>query len=400
MTDTSNAPVSSETSPGLDSDAPISVLLFHPADGFAGAERTTTNIVRLSDHGKLRFVVVAGPNAFAAEPGEHFISLFDLGLSNGFGGIRRAIKDARTLCAVARREHCVVALGMLHYGALVVVLMRFLSGFRIKAIASPRTPSKLGIEFHVGHTGMLAFKWRNVVRFFCRFANRVIVASEGLKTECIRVYGSKPDRVSVIPNGIDAHRLRTVLEAPAAPHLSDKPRIVTSGRLAPEKDLATLLTAFAALRRSLDAILTVIGEGPELDRLSQLARELGIAESVEFLGFRSDPFSVVKSADVFVHTALFEGFGNVILEAMACGVPVVATDCDFGPREIVRDGSNGLLVPVSQPEKLSEALIRVCSDAELRTRLVRNAYDTLNRFDISRMVEAYQRELIALGSGR
>ncbi len=379
------------------SPAPLSVLVFHPADGFAGAERTTTNIVRLSDRSKLRFVVVSGPNAFRPEPGEHFVSLFDLGLNNGFGDLRRSIADARALCRLAERENCRVALGMLHYGAFVVALMRFLSLFRIKAIASPRTPSVRGIAFHVGRTGPLAFKWRNLVRFFCRFADRVIVASEGLKSECVHVYGSRPDRVVVIPNGIDSEKLRQSSDAhPALNREHSGFRIVTTGRLAPEKDLDTLLVALASVRESLDATLSIVGEGPELERLRQRAEALGIAGAVEFLGFRPDPFSIVKSADVFVHTALFEGFGNVLLEAMACGVPVIATDCDFGPREIIQHGVSGLLVPASEPIPLAEAILALHRDSGLRQRLIANGYTRLQRYSIGEMVRAYEQAILTV----
>lgn len=378
---------------------PVSVLLFHPANGFAGAERTTTNIVKLSDRSKVRFVVVTGPKAFRSEEGEYFFSLFDLGLSNGFSGIRRSITDARILCKVARRENCTVALGMLHYGAFVVVLMRFLSLFRVKVIASPRTPSVLGIQFHVGRTGLLPFKWRSIVNFFSRYANRVIVASEGLKSECVRVYGSNPRKVVVIPNGIDADKLRQIRASePTEITKTGAYRIVSFGRLVPEKNLDTLLTAFALARQSVDATLCIIGEGPELERLQQLARTLDIAAWVEFLGFQSDPFSLVKSANVFVHTALYEGFGNVILEAMACGIPVIATDCNFGPREIIQHQVNGMLVPVSQPATMAETMVRLYRDPVLRARLVENGYTTLERYNIDKMVQSYEQTILTLGA--
>jgi len=380
---------------------PVSVLLFHPADGFGGAERTSTNIVRLSDPKKLSYVVVAGPKAIRPRDDHHFISLFDSGVSNGFTGLRRAVADARKLYLIARREQCRVAVGMLHYGALVVVLIRLFSLFRIKSIASPRTPSVLGIEFHVGRSGWPAFKWRTVVKFFCRFADRVVVASHGLRSECIRVFGAKPARVVVIPNGIvvDDRDSRTGASlAPAA--TPDVYRIATVGRLAPEKDLGTLLRAFAIARQSLNALLWVVGEGPELESLRKLADKLGIGDSVEFVGFNSDPFSVVRSADVFVHTALFEGFGNVILEAMASGVPVIATDCDFGPREIIRHGENGLLAAAADADRLAAEIVALCNDAGMRSRLVREGYDTVKHYNVTKMVNAYEKTILELAGVR
>lgn len=384
--------------PNLPSEPqPVSVLLFHPADGFGGAERTSANLVRWGNRHRLRFLVVTGPKVCPhLDPEIRSLSLVDLGLSNGFSGIRRALADARVLWALARRERCRVVLGMLHYGALVAVLMRFLSLFRLRAIASPRTPSVSGIDFHVGRRGLLARQWRGIVQCFCRYADRVVVASAGLKRECVSVYGANPDKVVVIPNGIDTGRFR---DSPMTePVSADRTgfRIVTFGRLAPEKDFDTLLHAFTKLRRSIAATLLIVGEGPERERLEGLAKTLGIAESVEFAGFRADPFPYVRSGDVFVHSALFEGFGNVILEAMACGVPVVATDCDFGPREIIEHAVNGMLVPVSDPDGMARVLQDLYEDPALRARLVGRGYETLGRFRIDAMVEAYEGVILEL----
>lgn len=376
---------------------PISVLLFHPADGFGGAERTSMNVAKYSDPAKVRYVVVTGPRAFRENEGVRFFSLFDLGLSNGFVGFRKALSDARRLCALTRQEGCHVALGMLHYGALVVVLMRFVSGFRIRSIASPRTPSVLGIEFHVGRAGRRALKWRGLVAFFCRFSDRVVVASMGLKRECVRVFGANPRRVIVIPNGVECGCKQDFLKPVEAEATGCAvPRILAVGRLAPEKDFSTLLSAFAKARPELKARLVIMGEGPEREALRRLVGGLNIADCTEFRGFCPRPFAWAEPGDIFVHTALFEGFGNVLLEAMAYGLPVVATDCDFGPREIVQHGVNGLLVPVGDAERLALSLVTLSTDADLRARLVDAGFETVKRFGVERMAKEYERVIVSL----
>jgi glycosyltransferase involved in cell wall biosynthesis/LmbE family N-acetylglucosaminyl deacetylase len=383
------SPVAAFTAPTA--STPVSLLLFHPSDTFGGAERITKSLVQLHDPAKIRIVLVGSPPMFLDEQGDRFISLHDLGLSNGFSTLRRALADARTLVSVARKHECHVALGMLHYGALVVALMRVLSLFRIKAISSPRTPSVLGIQFHVGRSGLQAFKWRSLVGFFCRFANLVLVASEGLKGECVRVFGSSPHRVKVIPNGIDAERLRELATTQPVPSaLCGRYRIATFGRLAPEKDLDTLFHALAIVRRELDVTLSLVGDGPERERLQQLAHELGIAASIEFHGFHVNPFGFVKGSDVFVHTSRFEGFGNVILEAMACALPVIATDCDFGPREIIQQGENGMLVPIGDTLQLSQCILRLCQDSPMRQKLIKKGMETVKLYSVTKMVQSYQ----------
>lgn len=396
--------VSSSHNQALDSSdqfedgLPVSLLLFHPSDTFGGAERITGSIMRLHNRHHLRIILVASPLLFPKNDADQFISLIGLGLSNGFSTLRRAYQDACLLSRIARQEGCTVALGMLHYGAFVVALMRFISGFRIHVISSPRTPSRLGIEFHVGHTGKLAFIWRTIVRFFCRFASRIIVASEGLRRECIDVYGSKSSKVLVIPNGIDTERLRdATLAKPTTRPTSEKFRIITFCRLSPEKDLDTLLAAFAVARQQVNASLMILGDGPERQRLEILAETLNISDHVTFMGFHAEPFSLIKTADAFVHTARFEGFGNAILEAMACGVPVIATDCDFGPREIVQEGVNGMLVPPQEPLRLAEAIITMSQDGERHKAYVRKGYETLKRYQEKDMVIAYERVILSLG---
>lgn len=381
-----------------DHQAPrVCLLIFHPSDSPGGAERITRSLGRLHDRDRMRIVLVASPLLFNHHDADLFLPLFDLGLSNGFSTLIRAYRDARTLTQVARREGCTVALGMLHYGALVVALMRFTSRFQIAAISSPRTPSRLGIEFHVGHTGWQAFTWRGIVRFFCRFATRVLVASEGLKEECVKVYGSVPTKVLVIPNGVDTARLQRIHNAsPPKPESQAMIHIITFGRLAPEKDIDTLLAAFHIARQKIQARLTIIGDGPERQRLEELAKGLDLSDQVAFLGFHPDPFAMIKGADIFVHTARFEGFGNAILEAMACGIAVIATDCDFGPREIIAEGINGNLVPPRDPQRLAETLIALGQDPARREAFIRQGYATLAQYREEDMVHAYEKAILNL----
>ena len=380
-------------------DRPIGLLLFHPSDSFGGAERITTSIIKLHDRSRIRIILIASPLLFKKENSERFISIFDLGLSNGFSTLRRAYSDALLLIGIARKEECKVALGMLHYGALVVAIMRLASWFKIKAISSPRTPSKLGIEFHVGHTGILAFKWRNLVKFFCRAANRILVNSNGQRDECIKIYGASANKMVVIHNGVDTSGLKHISCAQIGP-LGPKNtlKLITFCRLAPEKSLHILFSALSLVLQKLDACLTIVGDGPEKDRLQQVAASLSISDHVVFLGHQPEPFSLISGADIFVHTSLFEGFPNVILEAMACSIPLIATDCDFGPREIINHGINGLLVPVNDPLRLADAIITLGESPKMRQDLVKQAHGTLKKFDVLAMVRSYEDTIVNLSN--
>lgn len=136
------------------------------------------------------------------------------------------------------------------------------------------------------------------------------------------------------------------------------PIIVAAGRLTRQKDFATLLRAFAQMRERSSCRLLVLGEGPERARLVCLANELDIADSVDFLGFVENPFPYIRQASLFVLSSAWEGFGNVLVEAMALGTPVVSTDCPSGPREILQNGVFGPLVKVGDPAALAGAMTR------------------------------------------
>jgi glycosyltransferase involved in cell wall biosynthesis len=128
------------------------------------------------------------------------------------------------------------------------------------------------------------------------------------------------------------------------------------GRLAPAKDFATLLRAFALLRAKRPARLVLLGEGPERARLAALAQQLGVADDVRMPGFVRNPFAWLARAGALASSSVYEGLANVLREALACGCPVVATDCPSGTAEALEGGALGRLVPVGDPHALAQAL--------------------------------------------
>lgn len=133
-------------------------------------------------------------------------------------------------------------------------------------------------------------------------------------------------------------------------------RVISVGTLKPVKDQATLIRAFALVRRNVQANLVILGEGSVRPELERLVAELGLTDCVQLPGFLLDPYPWYLHADLFVLTSLHEGFGNVIVEALECGLPVVSTDCETGPREILDAGKYGTLVPVGDVSALAEAI--------------------------------------------
>lgn len=150
----------------------------------------------------------------------------------------------------------------------------------------------------------------------------------------------------------------------------DKPVIISVARLAGQKNFPLLLQAFAQVRKSLDARLLIIGEGPERPGLEALALQLGLNEHISLPGFSNNPWSSMARSDVFVLPSEEEPFGLVLVEAMACGTPIVATDAlGGGPRHILENGKHGLLVPQNNATALSEAILKVLLSPDLHHHL-------------------------------
>ncbi|SEP89100.1 Glycosyltransferase involved in cell wall bisynthesis [Ectothiorhodospira magna] len=363
----------------------IRLLLLLPTQGFGGAERTLYNLITHLDPARFEIILITHRSSFPACDRARVLDLEAEGVATGFQGLRRTWGDARRVWAIARREQCHLMLGFLHYGGMIAALVRVLGRGRPATIASPRTPSVAGIRFHLSRRRD-RWLWHALVLLMNQAAHRVLVSTEGLGRECIQRYRAAPDKVTVVANCVD---LSAVYHAQAQPRSDTLPCIVTFGRLAPEKDLDILLRAFAQVRVHHPCRLLLIGDGPERAGLETLCQTLDIAPWVRFAGFHPAPFGLVKSADIFVHTARFEGFGNVLIEAMACDLPVLATDCDFGPREIIRHGETGLLVRPGSVDALAQGIRTLLADEPLRRRLATAARQDLPRYAPAVMAQGY-----------
>jgi len=161
--------------------------------------------------------------------------------------------------------------------------------------------------------------------------------------------------------------------------------VLSVGTLKRAKDYPTLLRAFAALPRSLHAKLTILGEGGLRSQLEAQVAELGLEGRVAMPGFVLDPYPWFRTADLLVLSSESEGFGNVLVEALECGVPVVSTNCPGGPREILEGGRHGRLVPVGDSQALADAMAATLTAPVDRERLIARARD----FSAERIAEQY-----------
>jgi glycosyltransferase involved in cell wall biosynthesis len=236
------------------------------------------------------------------------------------------------------------------------VLGWILGGKQGKLFLSDHTTLSLANP-HETSTSLRMLAWS--MRLSYRFASGLIAVSEGVRQDMCRLCGLDSSRIRVIYNpaakGVEVDdSLRADPSGLWSGHAGLK--ILAVGMLKTQKDHETLLRAFAILPTSLDAQLVILGEGPLREYLTLLAEELGIVDRVSMPGFVLDPYPWFSTADLFVLSSRWEGFGNVIVESLECGTPVVSTDCASGPSEILDHGRYGVLVPVQDHIKMANAI--------------------------------------------
>jgi len=233
---------------------------------------------------------------------------------------------------------------------------------------------------------------RLIDRLLTLRTDAVIANAEAIKRYCVATIGLPRDRIRVIPNGIDLRRVRRHPPEGVREQLGIPPGsyvIGTAGRLETQKGIEFLIEAQAVLvRKGLEVVTLILGQGELADALKARALRLGVADTVKFLGNRSDIWQLYPLMDVFVLASLWEGLPNVVIEAMASGRPVVATDVG-GTGEIVRDGATGYLVPPREPDALADRIAVLLEDADARKMLGRAGRARVEQcYSIEAMVRA------------
>jgi glycosyltransferase involved in cell wall biosynthesis len=230
-----------------------------------------------------------------------------------------------------------------------------------------------------------------LARMFYPLADRIVAVSQGVAADLETVTGVPEDEIAVIPSTTLTPEIPALAQQPTGwPWLDSKSRpvVLAVGNLRPVKDHAMLIRAFARVRRERPAYLVVLGEGEERPKLELLARELGVDPDVHIAGHESNPYAYMARADVLALSSRHEGFGNVLVEAMACGCQVVSTDCPHGPGEILEGGRYGRLVPVGNEAAMATAIMETLDEIMPRVdsaQLPQRAAE----FSLDRMVNRY-----------
>jgi len=221
-------------------------------------------------------------------------------------------------------------------------------------------------------------------------ADAIIAVSQGVAENLSAIPSIDPSRIHAVANAVAideaAEKAREPVDHPWF-RPGGPPVLLAAGRLIRKKDYATMLRALARVRAHVDARLIVLGEGPERPALERLIASLGLGDCVDLLGYRPNPFAFMARASLFVMSSRFEGMPSVLIEALACGCPLVSTDCPSGPAEILDQGRFGTLVPMGDVERLADAILQALRTPPDRERLVARARDFARQGAAERYVE-------------
>jgi len=330
--------------------APLAFFL--PSLEGGGAERVVLNLASgFAQRGIATDLVLAsagGPHLSLVPPD---VRVVDLKAS-------RMLRSLRPLTAYLRRERPMVLLAALDHANLVAMAASRLAGGRT------RTAISIHCTFPRNIPGTTTFNERAIpwlLGRLHRWADAIIAVSGGVADDLAGTTGIPRNRIDVIYNPvITPALLPSALERPSHPWFEDSagPIVLGVGRLVAQKNFRLLIEAFAIVKRDHNARLVILGEGPERFVLEEHIRRHGLRDSVALPGFLENPYACMARAAVFALSSDFEGLPTVLIESLAVGTPVVSTDCESGPREILRGGVLGELIPVGDIPAMARAIAR------------------------------------------
>jgi len=354
-------------------DSLLRAFLFLPDLDGGGAQRTFVNLANALPDLGIETTVVAGRTDGPAKEwfGEQF-SLIDLEaprLRHAIGPLRKLLKSESP-----------------------GILLSTLADANIAAWAASRyLPVRLILRETNSHRARDDISWwrRQLISLAYPRADAVVALSEGVRGELTADYAIDPTKCRTIHNPVDVTALVGALaDGPDSPILGKGPMVLGVGRLTRQKHFDLLLRGVAALPdRSIQ--IALLGEGPDRTAILSLAHELGLSDRLIMPGFVSDLTPWLAHADIFVLSSLWEGFGHVIVEAMAAGLPVIATDCPHGPRDIIADGETGLLVPNDDASALAAAIASMLDDPDRKHALGRAGQIAAARFRPEKIAAEY-----------
>jgi glycosyltransferase involved in cell wall biosynthesis len=326
------------------------IAVFVSFSGHGGVERMIINLcegfLALGWPVDLLTVKAKSPYLQSLPEGLNVVDLGAVHTLESLPAVARYLRSTRPLALLAAKDRA----------NQVAVLARRLARVSTRIVLRMGTTVSAALN---GKSVLQKAVWYLPLRVLYPMADAVVAVSKGVATDVRRITGLPFHKIHVIPNPVVTPKMFLLAREPVDhPWFLDHstPVMMGMGRLTRQKDFPTLLRAFAAVRSQRFCRLMVVGKGRDRPKLKRLAEVLGIQDDVDFPGFVANPYGFLSRAALFVLSSIWEGSPNALAEAMALGVPVVATDCPSGPREILQGGLYGALVPMGDADALAQAM--------------------------------------------
>lgn len=276
-------------------------------------------------------------------------------------GDPRVSSSLKSLVHYLRKEQPIALLSGLHYTSEVAILAKYLSGKSTRVIVTEH--NSLSREMK-SESSLFRQAIPLATRILYPLADSIVAVSNGVALDLAKTTGLDSDRINVIYNPVITLELIEKSKEPVD-HPWFKPDalpvILGVGKLEAQKDFPNLIRAFSQVIKVLPSRLMILGWGPDRGKLEALVRQLGLEDAIALPGHVDNPFKYMAKSSVFVLSSAWEGLPTVLIEAMAVGTPVVSTDCESGPSEILVEGKYGYLTPVGDSNALATAILKVLS---------------------------------------
>jgi glycosyltransferase involved in cell wall biosynthesis len=360
------------------------LAIFVPTLQYGGVERVMLNLaVGFAQRGFKVDLVAADARGHLRRNVPESINVIDLAAS-------RVLASLPALVRYLRKRRPVALIAAMDHSSVVALWARKLAGVDTRIIAT--------VHVNLSAVFNSSTRWRvRLLPFFLRYfypwADEIVAVSKGVADDLAVVANVPRERIKVIYNPVvNGELLEKASEPVQHPWFTrnQPPVILGVGRLALEKGFDVLIRAFAHVRKERSVKLIILGEGDQRPILEDLIRTLGVDRDVCLAGYKENPYAYMQRAQLFVLSSRHEGFGLVLVEAMALGLPVISSDCESGPREILQDGRYGALVPVGSVEALTATIL---SNLDQDRQRVPRYW--LQNFEVSTALDAYGKLIYA-----